>query len=513
MKAAHRSKALARFAMGASLALTAVAAVWSAPVQAADGATVGRDGGYLAGRGGTQNVAVGVGKSYVVDLPRDAAEVLVADPKIANAVVRTARRAYIIGTSIGETDVLFFDAAGNQIAGLAVSVGRDLTTLRSDIGASVSGGRVSVKPVGEAVMLSGSVKSAAEAQTANDLAAKLVGDEKKVVNALAIEGREQVLLKVTIAEVQRNVVKQFGIDWTRQMDVAGAGLALASPTGFPINGSFLGSNASRLFRGGAGCTYQDKIGSADTLYNFYDPSKYKPLSGCNLVDSQIKALEQNGFLRTLASPTLTAISGESADFLAGGEFPVPSGQDNNGRVKIEFKRYGVSLTFTPVVLSEGRISMKLVTEVSELTNVGSFTLTTGSSSAPSLAVPGLSVRRATTTVEMPSGGSLAMAGILKDNVKQAMQGLPGIMKLPILGTLFRSRDYQSEQTELMILVTPYIAKSVQRKELARPDDGFAPPSDMDAVLLGKLNRIYGAAGPNQTPRPASYHGPRGYIVD
>jgi pilus assembly protein CpaC len=223
------------------------------------------------------------------------------------------------------------------------------------------------------------------------------------------------------------------------------------------------------------------------------------------VCSVIRAMERNGLIRLLAEPTLTAISGESAKFLAGGEFPVPVDIDREGDVKIEFKPFGVGLGFTPVVMSEGRISLKINTEVSELSSEGAFVRGNG---LP--IIPSLKVRRAETTVELPSGGSMVMAGLLKDVTKQELNGTPGLKNVPILGALFRSRDYISNQSELAVIVTPYVVEPVNDKQLATPIDGLDIASDSQTVLLGRLNKVYGTAGKHPQ---GVYHGSVGYIVE
>jgi pilus assembly protein CpaC len=218
-------------------------------------------------------------------------------------------------------------------------------------------------------------------------------------------------------------------------------------------------------------------------------------------------MEQSGVMRTLAEPNLTAISGESAKFLAGGEFPVPGGQscDQSGtcQIQIQFKQFGVGLEFTPIVLSEGRISLKIGTEVSELSSDGAIKLT-------NITIPALKVRRASSTVELPSGGSLALGGLIQEQTKQNINGVPGLMNLPILGTLFKSRDYQSGQTELVIIVTPYIVNPVAARNLSRPDDGFVDPSDPQTVFMNQLNRTYGLRG---TADARSNRGNYGFIND
>ena len=208
-------------------------------------------------------------------------------------------------------------------------------------------------------------------------------------------------------------------------------------------------------------------------------------------------------VRTLAEPTLTAISGESAHFLVGGSFPYPIPAGVGSPPSIQFQNYGVGLNFSPVVLSGGRISLHVATEVSQLDPANSVTI-------EGTTVPALTVRRADTTAEVPSGGSLAMAGMLQDQTKQTITGLPGLMEVPILGPLFKSRDYLNNRTELVVLITPYIERTVAQKDLSRPDDGFSDPSDPASVLLGRLNRIYGVTA---SPPNSLYHGKIGFILD
>jgi pilus assembly protein CpaC len=216
-------------------------------------------------------------------------------------------------------------------------------------------------------------------------------------------------------------------------------------------------------------------------------------------------MEQAGVIHTLAEPTLTAISGESASFLAGGKFPYPTPPNTvGGAAGFAWQNFGVSLTFTPVVLSEGRISLKVMTEVSQLDPENSVTIA-------GTTVPGLTTRNVDSTLEIPSGGSLAMAGMIQEQTKQQVVGLPGLMQVPVIGALFKSRDYINNQTELMIIVTPYVVRSVARKELSRPDDGFADAADPSTILLGNLNRIYGVPGNADSKR--TYRGNYGFILD
>ena len=432
-------------------------------------------------------LALGVGKSVVIDLPRGIKDVLVADPKIANAVVRSAQRAYIIGAAVGQTNIVFFDADGQQIAAYDIAVKRDLNGVRAALKQALPNADIQIEGLGDGVMLLGSAATAIEAQQAGELAARLAGGAEKVVNSIAVRGRDQVMLKVTVAEVQRSIIKQLGIDLNGTMSYGTAVVKFNNNNPFTANNSALvpGNNITGSF------------GSAPT------------------VQATLRAMESAGVVRTLAEPNLTAISGESATFISGGEFPIPTGvtcqTTTSGGIgqcvqSVSFKKFGISLNFTPVVLTEGRISLRVMTEVSEVSTENSLTGGAGGTTIPSI-----KTRRAETTLEIPSGGAMAMAGLIQDQTKQAINGLPGLAQLPVLGTLFRSRDFVNNQTELMVLVTPYIVRAVAQKDLSRPDDGFASSSDPQADLLGSINRIYGVPGRVEPAR--NYRGTYGFITD
>jgi pilus assembly protein CpaC len=435
----------------------------------------------------SQFVPLGVGKSVVIDLPRDVKDVLVGDPKIANAVIRSSRRAYIVGATVGQTNVYFFDADGRQIAGFDIAVTRDLNGLRAALKQALPHLDLRVEGLGDGLVLLGNVSSPLESQTAFDIASRLVDDGKKVVNGITIHGRDQVMLKVTVAEVQRDVIKQLGIDLAGAGGIGSAVLNFSNTNPFPVYGQAL---------------VQTNAVTAS----------WKSIS------STLRAMERAGVIRTLAEPNLTAISGESASFLAGGEFPIPAGftcdpVSRNCQYQIQWKKFGVGLNFLPVVLGEGRISLKVMTEVSELSTDNQLTLvqSLGVGDNTTLTIPSIKTRRAETTVEIPSGGALALAGMIQEQTKQQLNGIPGLMQLPILGTLFKSRDYINRQTELMVIVTPYVVRAVAQKELSRPDDGYADASDPASILLGKFNRIYGVA--NKVEPKAAYQGQYGFIMD
>src|SRR5579872_75486 len=432
-------------------------------------------------------LALGVGKSIVVDLPRDIKDVLVADTKFANAVVRSAQRAYIIGAAVGQTNIVFFDSAGQQIAAYDIAVKRDLNGVRAALKQVLPNADIQIDGLGDGVVLTGTVSSPIEAQQAGDLAARLAGSGDKVVNSIVVRGRDQVMLRVTVAEVARSIIKRLGIDLSGQFNYGTAVVNFNNSNPFTVsNGPLVPGNGITTSFGTT-------------------PS----------VSATIRAMESAGVIRTLAEPNLTAISGESATFISGGEFPIPTGvtcqTTTNGTIgqcvqTVSFKKFGISLNFTPVVLTEGRISLRVMTEVSEISNENALNGGVGGTTIPSI-----KTRRAETTLEIPSGGSLAMAGLIQEQTKQAVNGMPGVDQIPVLGQLFRSQDFLNNQTELMVIVTPYIVRAVAQKELSRPDDGFAPASDAQSALFAQISRIYGV--PARMDPVGTYQANFGFIID
>jgi pilus assembly protein CpaC len=349
---------------------------------------------------------------------------------------------------------------------------------------------IKVAAMNDNVVITGSVASALESTRAADLAAAFTGDPKKVINMLRVADGEQVMLKVRISEMQRQIAKQFGINLSG-VAVLGGNTPLALSTSNPFG--LLGQALSDMSGGQIG-----------------------PNTGTSNLQGSFQALETVGLLHTLAEPNLVAVSGETAKFLAGGEFPVPSGRDQQGNVSIDFKQFGVGLSFTPIVLSSGRISLQLSTEVSEITNTNSFTLTggtittsTGTATTPGLTIPALDVRRAETTIELPSGGTFAIAGLMQHTTKQQIDGFPGLKDLPVLGALFRSRDFQNNETELVVMVTAYLVSPTTEAALATPSDGYITPGDPETLLLGRLNTVYKKNAKPLTPEAAA---PVGFVV-
>ena len=420
-------------------------------------------------------LSVGIGRSVVVETGDAVADVLVSDPTVADAVVRTPHRVFVLGVKAGQANLFLFGAGGRQIASLDLTVAQDTSELNNLIRRLVPGSNVNAEIANNAIILSGTVLTPLDSQKAIEIAKGYSGgsadsETSNVINMLNVIGKEQVFLKVTIAEVERTLVKRLGINFDSVS--IGTGAYGIGYTGY--NSSLLDTATATL-----GFT-----------------------KGATSVNAELKALQEDGVVRTLAEPTLTAISGENASFLVGGEYPIPVAQDNN-KVSIEFKPFGVGLDFTPVVLSSGRISLRVKTEVSELTSEGSIDI-------GGLTIQALKVRRAESTVELPSGGALVMAGLLRDNFEDTLKSVPGLAKLPILGALFKSRDYQRNQTELVIFVTPYMVKPTSPSKLARPDDNLAPAGDAESLFFDRLNRVYRV---DPAAPAGSYQGQVGFIYE
>lgn len=410
-------------------------------------------------------VRIGLGKSAVIRLPSEARDVIVGNPAVVDAVMRNKNTAYLFGVTAGQTNVFFFDDKGQQIMAIDLEVTLDMTALQKLIKRAIPGTRITVDTVNSNVILGGMAATAAEAKMAVDLADKFTNTVggANVVNTMRIAGEDQVMLKVRIVEIQRDVLKQLGVDLSAAVSIGGFALSMAATHG--LGTDFLDAGYS---------------------------------SGDDNASAVIRALESESLLRTLAEPNLTAISGEAAKFHAGGEVPICGSRDDNGNCQTDFREIGVSLQFTPVVLDQGRISLKIATEVSELNaanGVGD--------------VPGFSSRSAETTIELPSGGSMMLAGLIKDSMRQEIEGTPGLKDLPVLGSLFRSRDYVANETELVVIVTPYIVSPVHESQLATPADGLNTPTDRQTILFGRLNKVYGT--PGKYPEGV-YHGNIGFIV-
>jgi pilus assembly protein CpaC len=437
--------------------------------------------------GTSQSLELEANKSILVDLPTNAGEVIASQPAVATVVMRSKSRAFIQGISPGVTNIFFLDPAGNNIAVLDINVVQKGTGGKADLGPAleatlarvIPGSNIRVETVSDNVtdgkvffVLTGSVRTAEDKAIAEQMAADLSGDGEAKGSLIRVSGPQQVKLKVQVAEVSRDTVKQLGINLDGSITVGPVTFGMES---HPATGGASGVANSNGFTAG----YDDGVLS---------------------LNASLRALERRGALRTLASPTLTAISGQPATFLAGGEFPVPSGV-SDGEVSYTFKEFGVKLGFTPVVKSNGNIALSVDTSVSELTTEGGFSI-------GGITIPATKKRQATTSVELPAGQTLAIAGMLQDTIRQQVNQLPGLGNIPILGALFRSRDFIHSQTELIILVTPYYAEASY--DVAKPTDNMVVAGDAEAIFLGHLEKMYGVGNDGMR---GSYNGSVGFVLD
>ncbi|WP_188823291.1 type II and III secretion system protein family protein [Brucella endophytica] len=498
-----------------TLALLALASPLASPAHAQNNVV------QLSQNGGAKRIKLGLNKSIVIDLPRDAYDILVANPDVADAVTRTARRIYLFGKQVGQTNIFVFGPDGEQIASLDLEIERDVAGLNHYLKKYIPGSDITVELINDNVVLTGTVETPQDSARAAKLAELFVSggeattgqysknvsagggggvsiidgpDEEdrrtsKIVNLIKTIGDDQVTLKVTVAEVSRSVMKQLGVN------MIGSG----SADGITYGG--ISENVAAL----AGQAITNSGGMISGRF------------GSGTLSAYLNAMELAGVMKTLAEPTLTAVSGEKAVFKVGGEYNIITGQDvrvnektgaENLVTEHEKIEYGIGLEFMPVVLSPGRISLKVRTSVSEPTMEGSIAMSSGGS-RPAGNILSLRKRLADTTVELPSGGSMMIAGLIRDETRQAISGMPGLSKIPVLGTLFRSREFVRNETELVILVTPYLVRPMARNALARPDDNLAPASDPAGYILGQVNRVYGT-GKAQLPS-GRYHGVVGYI--
>ena len=495
MKISNKSaRALAAF--GAALAMTLAAALQPAAAQYGNKEVHIDTGGQSAV---SKSIVLPLDKAAVVELPLPAADVLVSQPSVVDAVIRSPRRVYLLGLATGQTNAFFFDSRGRQILNLEIVVERDMDALSNLLSRVLPNARIELESISDTVVLRGSAQNASEVANATLLAQRFVEDEDKVVNLIAVREPDQVMLKVRIVEMQRQIMRQLGVSTSGTVQLDNLAFQL-STGGFARNGAGVFGDAANVTLPPADLAGRNNLGDLQ------------------LLDAELEALETSGLIRILAEPNLTALSGESAKFLAGGEFPIPVGQDD-GVISIEFKEFGVGLGFSPVVLSKGRINLEVSTEVSEVTTDNAF-LVPGATTVDQngnlvtttgLAIPGLSVRRANTTVELPSGGSLVMAGMLQEDMRQSIEGVPGMKDVPVLGALFRSRDYQNSETELVIIVTPYLVEPTHESDLVTPDKGFVAASESESLIMGRMMARYGLAGAGV--QEASLQGPMGFILD
>ncbi|MDQ7249893.1 type II and III secretion system protein family protein [Dongia sedimenti] len=429
---------------------------------------------------GTPNevVSLTLNKTLELKLPSAVRDVIVGSPAIADVVVRSPTQLFLVGKAIGDTNVFLLDAEGKIIERFEVNVHPDTDSVKQTLAGLLPGEPIDVTGAGNAIVLSGTVSSDGVVQRASDVARRFVDEDAKIVNMLRVANEQQVMLRVRVSEVSKTAIKNLGIDWNLSNIALGNGA---------INAVLPGA-ASAI-------TTPATISGVAT-----------DLGPIGSLDVTLSMLEQQNLAKNLAEPNLVTVSGEVANILVGGETPIPTAQDNNS-ITVEFKPFGVALSFLPVVLDSGRISLKVGTEVSALDVTNQVTLCSGCSP-----ISGLKVRRANSVVELPSGGSIMLGGLLSNDITSGLTGLPGAMNIPILGQLFRSNAFQHNETELVITVTALLVKPVQPKLLSVPTDGFAPASDLDNYFLGHLQNIY-VKQPVPTGHNApALQGPIGYII-
>ncbi len=437
------------------------------------------------------DLLLSVGRGRLVTLPTPMTDVFVANQAVADVQVRSSTQLYVFGKAPGETSIYATDASGRVVYSVVARVGNNIETIDQMLTLAMPDAQINVNTMNGFVLLTGTVAAPEDAAEADRLVQAFVGDETRVISRLQTATPLQVNLQVRIAEVNRSVIRQIGGNLTSR-DGDGNGI---------IFGAFRGRN-------GGSITPIEPVTGVDPLYS-PNPVQIDPQTGCAiarcgsrlnyainpLLDAATIGLggrlfgldllgtldlaERSGMVATLAQPNLTTVSGETADFLAGGEYPVPAPDPLTGGITITYKKFGVSLAYTPTVLSNGRISLRVRPEVSELSTEGSIRV-------QGIEIPALSVRRAETTVELGSGESFMIAGLMSNRSVGAIDRTPGLGDVPILGTLFKSDNFRRGDTELVIVVTPYLVRPVSSDQIVLPTDGFRNPTDMQRFLMNGI---------------------------
>ncbi len=451
----------------------------AAPANSLSGGAV-----FTATSGRDLNIEINRGALIRLRAPADT--VFVANPDIADIQVKSARMVYVYGKKAGETVLYAVDSDDNVLLNTRVNVTHNLSAFRTALRTAAPDAGIDVATVGDALVITGDVSSAVQAENVRRLAARFAPGDGSVVNQMRTTAPNQINLRVRVAEVSRETLKQFGINWDAAFRAGGFVFGLATGNPVAAAGSFLTRNDSTnsIFGGFGGKNFD--------------------------VNGLIDALANENLITVLAEPNLTAMSGETANFLAGGEFPIPVAQStaNGGSVTIEFKKFGVGLAFTPTVLEGGRVNLKVRPEVSQLSTVGQVQVA-------GFSIPALTTRRAETTVELASGQSFAIAGLLQNNSTQDANKVPFLGDVPILGALFKSDRYRRNETELVIVVTPYLVRPVSNNTVALPTDGFTAPTDGQRILFGSTNQQGMPEGARVTRGPDgnALIGPAGFQLD
>lgn len=441
-----------------------------------------------------------LGKAELVDVSGAVADVLVADPSLIDVVAIQANRLYIVGLKVGDTNIIALDDSGNIVKRLDVHVSYDLQAIQGLVDELFPKETVQVRSVHDQILLTGNVSSPEAASRIANVVGSYVGDlqdqdgtaDELISNLLDVRGEQQVLLQVRIIEASRSVSRELGVN-TNLNDPNE--LSAVTLFGNTPPGSVSRSIDSLSFAGGPALSPDAPPAAFANL--LFDSG----IRGIGDVGIFINALEEEGLVNTLAEPNLTAVSGQEAGFLAGGEFPVPSGLDNVGNVTIDYREFGVSLNFVPAVLSEDRISLQLETEVSALDFDNAVSLS-------GIVVPGLSTRRADTTVEIPSGASLMIAGLLQSEAVKGLSALPGVSKAPVLGDLVKSNSFSRDETELIVIVTPYLVEPYKEEDRAVQAPPKRSSNPLAQAFAANIRRTYKA-----DEGMFSGDAPYGYLLD
>lgn len=419
---------------------------------------------------------VPINKSQLLQVDRPFTDVTIGNAEIADVVPLTRRMVYVLGKRLGSTNLSFIGADGRVIAVVDLVINFDIEGLKAKLFELMPDEDIEIRPAGGAIVLSGQVSSAARLERALAIANRFA--PQAVTNFMTVGGDQQVMLSVRFAEIQRSVVKELGFNNLFSGETGNFALSLLTGVGIPAT----------------------TFATGEFFFQTSDVT----------IDSLFDALEDKGLVKTLAEPNLIVLSGDTADFLAGGEFPIPVAQEGDAggfAITIEFKEFGVGLAFTPTVLEGDLMNVVLDTEVSAIDPTVSVT-TNGTE------VPGLTVRRTKTTIELRDGQTFAIAGLLQDNFRDQVQQFPWLGDVPVLGTLFRSTNYQRRQTELVVIITPRLVQPVRAGTLATPIDAFRMPDEFDLFLKGQIE---GAPGSRVTTLGQSgaggIDGPYGYIIE
>jgi len=468
-------------------------------------------------------LTLSLNKARPIDLPGATQDVVVGNPAIADVVVRNPTQIFLTGHAIGDTNVFFLDGRGQLLRRVEIHVGPDAEGAHAAIAALLPDDDIRVSSVGDSLFLTGKARNQDVVNSARTIARRFVANDANVVNQITLLGAPQVMLRVRVAEMNRDLVKQLGMrsfltqNGKQVASTLNGGSATGvSPGGIgPQNPNYQFPVTSPSTAGSLPVQSQGLFGSLPGTGNVLggageystlasnNPGSWVSVLPWNLLIN-FAALEQEGLAKSLAEPNLVTLSGEAARFLVGGEVPIPTASVN-GVVTVEWKPFGVGLVFSPVILNNGEISLKLESEVSAIDSTISI------STGQGITVPGFTTRRATTAVELPSGGSLMIAGLMQDNLSNGLDAVPGLRDVPVLGALMGSTSFQRHETELVVTVTAYIVNPVAHDALELPTNGFLPSSDLNRYFLMSLQETY--VGKQTDLSPSALKGPIGYIVD